>query len=170
MLSNDIYRSIGIRTSFGETPYPDLTLGNLLLAQKRLQATVQTGPQRDDLDHICQELEASRAHWWVAWKKKAKAEFKARLNLWGEFLEEYDKEPDSNYDRYDYEVGRRVLLQILLSEVDDIKEADHESLSGLDRFLRTVFIPGEFIWDNKLAAAFPEIVFWYLYGEIKRNI
>jgi hypothetical protein len=169
LLSTDIYRPIGIRTSIGETPYPQLTLGNLLLAQKRAQATVQTQSQRLELNRISQELETSQSHWWVAWGKKANAEFKARLNLWKDFLEEYNQYPESNFDRYGYEVGRRVLLKILSTKVDKLEVADRETSSDLDRFLRTVFLPGDFIWEAKLAASFPETDFWYLYGELKRS-
>lgn len=169
LLSQEVYQPIGISTSIGESPYPQLTLGNLLLAQKRARATVQTQFQRSEWNLLSQELEATRSHWRVAWGKKARAEFQARLNLWGEFLEEYGRDPEANFDRYGYEVGRRALLQILSAEVDDLKETNQETLADMDRFLEKVFVPGEFIWGIKLASSFPSMPYWYLYGCIKRN-
>ena len=46
LLSKDIYWPVGVSTSAGETPYPKLTLGTLLLVQQRLEAlTVSTAQQ-----------------------------------------------------------------------------------------------------------------------------
>jgi hypothetical protein len=169
LLSEDIYQPIGISTLIGETPFPQLTLGNLMLAWTRSRASIINQAQMTEWNRLSQELEASRSKWRVAWEKKSQAEFRSRLRLWGEFLQEYGKDPEANFDRYRYEVGRRVLLQILSTEVNDLQVTDQDMLSDLDRFLNSVFEPGEFIWDAKLASSFPQTPYWYLYGRLKRN-
>jgi len=169
LLSNDIYRSIGIFAPFGEPPYPQMTLGGLLLARLRAQSTKHTASQRVELERLSLELESTRTKWQVAWEKKARAEFRARLNLWRDFLEEYDEDPEANYDRYGYEVGRRVMLQLLTGEVAEFPEVEQEMLSNLDHILEAEFVPGEFIWDAAIEPVFPKKPFWYLYGDLNQN-
>ena len=169
LLSQEIYQAIGISASIGEMPYPQLTLGNLLLAAKRVQATLYDRSEHIEWNHLSQKLVDSRSRWQVAWRKKASAEYRQRLNLWGQFLEEYDKEPEANYDRYGYEVRRRVILEILSDEIENTNETEQEKLSNLDRFLESVFVAGDFIWDSKLLSSFPRSPYWYLYGRIKNR-
>jgi hypothetical protein len=165
--SPEIFQTIGISAAIGQTPYPQLSLGNLLLAQKRLQAAIQDHAENLDWHRLSHELEASHSRWQVAWEKKADAEFRQQLDLWSQFLEEYDKDPQANYDRYGYEVRRRAILQILTDEVDNPKETTQEMLSNLDEYLRAVLVPGEFIWDSWYSSSFPSTSYWFLYGIIK---
>ena len=170
LLSNEIYWPIGVIAPAGEPPYPQLTLGNLLLARQRAQETAVTPTQRAELNRLNNELEATRSRWRVAWSQKAQAEFHARLNLWRNFVEEYRKDPSAHYDRYTYEVGRRVLLQLLEPESESIPKAEQDLLTGLDEVLKAVIVTGEFIWDDELASGFPQGVYWYLYGQVKKEI
>ncbi len=169
LLAKDIYRPIGENPPPGESPYPQLTLGSLLLAKERAQASAQASRQRVDLDRLISELEAIRAKWLSAWRRKATAEFRARLNLWGDFLNEYRQHPDSNEDRYAYEISRRVMLHLLLPDTLDLPTADQKFLTSLDLLLETVLIPGEFIWDEILQTAFPQKTYWYLYGYLPKT-
>lgn len=169
LLTKDIYRPIGVTPPPGESPYPQLTLGTLLLAKERARASAQTSNQRADLDRLIRELESIRAKWRSAWGRKASAEFRARLNLWGDFLNDYRQHPDSNEDRYAYEISRRVMLHLLLSDTLDLPAADQELLTSLDLLLETVLIPGKFIWDEILQTAFPRRTYWYLYGYLPKT-
>lgn len=47
LLSNDLYWPVGASSPSGEPAYPRLTLGGLLLAQKRAHARNLTPEQRD---------------------------------------------------------------------------------------------------------------------------
>ena len=89
LLGKDIYRPIGVVPPPGESPYPQLTLGTLLLAKERAQANAQTNSQRADSDRLVDGLEAIRSKWRSAWGRKATTEFNARLNLWADFLNDY---------------------------------------------------------------------------------
>ena len=169
LLSRDIYRPLGVNPPAGEPPYPQMTLGWLLLARRRLQATAASPAQRDELARLSAELEATRLRWRVAWGGKAKAEFRARLNLWRDFLEEYRQQPEANYDRYGYEVSRRVLLELLYNEADGLEQADLDMLSGLDGLLKALLKAGDFVWEAALSPAFPPDTYWYLYGSLPKN-
>ena len=166
LLSKDLYRPIGIQAARGQPPYPQLTLGWLLLARLRAQSTAQTPAECLELERITRQLDVLRSRWRTAWGDKAQAEFRARLNLWRDFLEEYRQDPASNYDRYAYEVNRRLLLELLAPEATHLPEADLQALAGLDGLLRAVFVPGAFIWEPFLAPGFPQPTFWYLYGKL----
>ncbi len=167
LLSKEIYYPIGIQAAPGESPYPQLTLGWLLFFYQRAQATCQTTSQKTTLTRIHQQIETISMKWRAAWMNKAKAEFRARLNLWHDFLTEYRQHPANNYDRYSYEVSRRVLLQLLGENVDQLPTSDQQALNGLDLILRSHFRSGDFIWDAILIPNFPATDYWFLYGDLK---
>jgi len=170
LLSSDVYWSIGTRAPAGETPYPQLTLGGLLLARLRAQSSIKTSTQQVELKELSGRLNDLHTRWRVAWEGKASKEFPARLNLWKNFLEEYRANPETQYDRYTYEVTRRVMLHLLGAETENIPQAQRDLLASLDLLLRTIFISGDFIWDVTLVASFPQEQYWYLYGRIPKSL
>ena len=70
LLSKDIYWPVGVAPPAGNPPYPQFTLGNLLLSQQRARATAQTPSQRAEFDRLNSELGAIRAHWRIAMANK----------------------------------------------------------------------------------------------------
>ena len=105
--------------------------------------------------------------WLTAWRSKAKEEFRSRLHLWGNYLEDLRQDPQGNADRYAYEVSRRVMLQLLLGEAEGIPEAELQMLRGLDGIIEGLMSPGEFVWDKDLAAGFPAQEYPYLYSQLR---
>jgi hypothetical protein len=169
LLSNELYWPVGAAAPAGETHYPRLTLGNLLLARARLSGRRLSSGERADFDDLKKRLDTIRQEWQVAWGQKTAREFGARLRLWRDFLDEYRKQPKANLDRYAYEVNRRVTLHLLSSETGEVPDEEKELLSGLDELLRAVFQPGPFVWDADLESSFPEKTYWYLYGMPKKE-
>ena len=167
LLSNDLYWPIGAGSPGGEPPYPRLTLGGLVLAQKRTHARGLTLEQRDELARLDEMMDDVRDRWRVSWERKAGRSFQARLRLWNNFLEDYRESPSANADRYRYEVERRVMLHLLGDEAGDVPEADMELLEVLDKVVHSALVPGDFIWDAELANGFPREPYWYLYGQLK---
>ncbi len=166
LLSGDVYWAIGVSAPAGEPPYPQMTLGALLLANLRARARATLLMERAESERLGIQLDAIRSSWRVAWGKKATQEFRARLTLWRNFLEEYRKEPPAHYDRYLYEVGRRVMLNLLKDQTEELPATYVDLLDGLDGVLRVILIPGEFVWESELAASFPPEKFWFLYGNL----
>jgi len=168
LLAKDLYWPIGVSPPPGEPPYPRLTLSGILLALARLKARELPGKIASEVADLERQLEIIRSHWRVAWEQKVGREFHARLNLWRDFLEEYRKNPANHRDRYIYEVGRRVMLQLLKNEAINLERpAEEELLSALDSLLDAYFSPGKFVWDADLAPGFPRQEFWYLYGNLR---
>jgi hypothetical protein len=167
LLSKDVYWQLGADAPAGDPPFPSLTLGGVLLAQARLNARALEGDLRSRRDRINFQIEALRMKWRVAWERKAREEFSARLVLWRNFLEDYRLDPDSNADRYPYEVGRRVMLDLLEGEAGQLRNAEREMFSGLDLILNAYFQPGDFVWEPELVGGFPKNRYSYLYGRLK---
>lgn len=167
LLSNDLYWPIGASPPGGEPAYPRLTLGGLLLAQKRAHARDLTPQQRDELARLDEQMDDVRDRWRVAWERKAGRSFQARLRLWKNFLEDYRESPSANTDRYRYEVERRVMLHLLMDEAESVPQADLDLLKSLDKVVGAVLVPGDFIWDRELENGFPREPYWYLYGQLK---
>jgi hypothetical protein len=166
LLSDEIYWQLNASAPSGEPAYPSLTLGGLLIAQARIQARALTSRQQTQYTQLVQKIDLLRTKWRSAWERKSKKEFQARLNLWRDFLDEYRRDPDDNADRYAYEVSRRVMLQLLEKEIDQLPKPESVLLSGLDGILSGLLTTGEFIWDEKLASGFPRGEYPYLYGNL----
>jgi len=164
LLSGDIFWHIGIQSRTDQSPYPQLTLGWLLLYKLKARATCRTSEQKTDLQELEAKMEAARSKWRTAWSNKAAAEFRSRLNLWVNFLDEFELNPPDNIDRFPYEVTRRVQLDLLMEEVFELPKADRDALNGMDELLKSIFIPGDFVWEPVFEVNFPKSRFWYLYG------
>jgi len=167
LLSKDVYWQLGADSPAGEPPFPSLTLGGVLLAQARLKARALDGDLRSRRERINYRIDAIRTKWRAAWEKKAREEFSARLVLWRNFLEEYRLDPESNADRYPYEVSRRVMLDLLEREAGQLLPAEREMVSGLDLVLYANFQSGDFVWEPELAGGFPKDRYNYLYGRLR---
>jgi len=171
LLADDIYWHLGVQPPSGEPPYPQLTLGWLLLANKRVGLEADTAKQEAEVSQLSNQLESIQSKWRIAWEQKAAKEFHTRLILWRDYLEEYRSNPEQNYDRYKYEVSRRVLLD-LLNQNDSqlIEPVDMDLLSGLDQMIRSILQSSNFIWDANLQSGFDQERYWYLYGLLPKTI
>jgi hypothetical protein len=167
LLSNDVYWPSGASAPPGEPEYPQITLGGLMLAHNRMLARATSVPHQTRLADVTTKFEKVRAQWRVAWGHKAGREFHSRLNLWRDFLEDVRTNPEEHIDRYNYEVGRRTMLEMLKNESSSIPRAELDLLDVLDKLLRAIFKSGPFVWEPELQAVFPAEVHWYLYGRLK---
>lgn len=169
LFSKELYWPLGARPPAGEPQFPPLTLGSLLLAQARLHACPLTFEQRDLLARLDEQIDEIRSRWRAAWGRKAAHDFRARLKLWRDFLEEHRQNPEGNYDRYAYEARRRAMLHLLAEEADDLAPEEIELLSALDSSLKAALEPAPFLWGDELAPGFPGDTYWYLYGNLGRQ-
>lgn len=169
LLSSEIYYPIGVRSTLQHKSHPQLTLGNLLLSLKQAAGYASTLTERVELEKQEDRLQEVHTRWQVAWGAKASSEFRSRLNLWRNYLDEYREQPETNYDRYPYEVNRRVILNLLTPDADKLEPADYDLLLVLDNYLKAVLVVGDFIWDSALESEFPPEPYWYLYGNLKAS-
>ena len=164
LLSEEVFWPINGNPPEGEPAYPKITLDGLLLAHARLAVHRMYPSQKDQVDPIMANLEFNRSKWRVAWEKKAGQCYFARERMWRGFLQEYQDNPQENADRYRYEVRLRVMLELLKSDFRRQDSSDVDLLPGLDKYLKGVLTPEGFIWEPDVQGAFPEDVYWFLYG------
>jgi hypothetical protein len=166
LLSSELYWTVGDRPPGGGPAYPQLTLGGINLSLARLRSRNLSVQNEAKFKSLESDFDAMRSRWQVAWEEKASHEFHARLFLWRDFLEEYRAQPANHVDRYAYEVSRRVMIQLLSNDAIKVPQVEAELLDGLDALLKSIFIPGPFIWETEIADGFPRSTYWYLYGKI----
>ena len=173
LLSAQLCWPVHVVSLAGETPYPRLTPGELLLAREKLRAyslspgynDVVSSPIQAEIARLEGDFETIRLKWRTNWGKKAAQDFSARLALWRNFLGEYRKVPDDQAPFYAYEVRSRVILQLLEPEAIDIPDSELVMRKGLDTLLRAILVHGEFIWETAMEAGFPKADYWYLYAQ-----
>jgi hypothetical protein len=86
--------------------------------------------------------------------------------MWRNFIQEYQENPQENADRYVYEVRLRVMLELLKPELADPSVEEKSALMGLDRYLKSILVRGDFIWDSEVQAGFSQGEYWFLYGKL----
>ncbi|MEZ0394962.1 MAG: hypothetical protein ABWK53_00805 [Anaerolineales bacterium] len=150
----------------GPVNLPRLTIGGLLLARARLYGWAAGEDEQSSLQQKAAELEATRQRWRSAWERKAAREVGARFDLWRNYLQEYRAAPAEQADAYPRQVRWRVMLHLLLAELLETPP-QAQALSDLDHLLRRHFLPGAFVWESELAAAFPAEPYWYLHGRLR---
>lgn len=138
------------------------TAGRILLAQKRARYTKEdystTVKLIEKIDNVKLENKA-------IWQRKIELEIPYRINIWKNILQDYlDEGLDSSYST---QVGNRVMLTLLMNEVDLLKPSNESHLNELDDKLRSLVDDGDFLWDLVLEPGFSKVDYWYLYTNRK---
>ena len=84
------------------------------------------------------------------------------MTLWRNYLNEH-RHNEELADYYVHEVRLRVMLGLLVAEIDN----EPAELHVVDQLLRSKFRSGGFVWDEALMSVFSRDDFWFLYGELK---
>jgi hypothetical protein len=170
LLSNELFWPLGASAPAGQTPYPQLTLGNLLFAKARLRALEKGGKLKGgDLAQARKletQMERLKSEWRTAWEDKAEREFKSRLRQWQNYLDELGQNPESHGGYYKNEARTRALLALLDEELKKKRLPEREVLAALDARLKRRFKKGDFLWEKELQAGFPQAGYWFLWGEV----
>jgi uncharacterized protein YukE len=149
LLSNEIFWNLGMD--------PQLTLGNLLLAE----AHVKAGDPSAEDQKLIDELKAQKKEWRTAWEAKAKKEYTSRLRQWTQYLSELSENPSRFGAQYKTEARVRTLLELLANEAPDLGS----ELKQFDQSLKSFVTEGDFIWGSDSKAAFPIDKYWFLYSK-----
>jgi len=167
LLSDVLYYPItgdGGRQLSGDTTR--LTMGNLLLSERRLGAASLPDPMNAEVVALLDRVKQLRNRWFSNWRKKVEVEIPNRLRLWKNYMDDWGENPHSAAGEYRYNVRLRVILELLLEETDQLFVSEKSLLHSLDLRLKGKGIPGPFIWDLQIVRAFPSDRFWYLYLKV----
>ncbi len=143
-------------------PYPRLSPGAMLISRIRLHPSRLNSEQIVNLQELDRQKDTVCERWQSAWRGKMNLDFDMNLALWQNYLQE--GQDQAAY--YHTEVRQRVILDLLIAEMHSAPHPSLGRLSGLDARLGKTFVNGDFIWQNDLRPAFPNVRFWYLYGRI----
>jgi len=141
LLSRELYYPVG-------RSLPQLTLGGILLSLPRLH--------RSEAAKFEDQVARVHAKWRSAWDTKAGREVRARSELWKNYLAEYPGDPQGTARLYPQQVRYRAMLT-LLGESSDV----------MDVFVKSIFEPGDFIWEPEVRNHFSADIFWFLFGTQK---
>jgi hypothetical protein len=150
----------------GSASLQRLTPGALLLGLVGLRVRCKSPEDREEMSKLEHRLELIRSKWRPAWEQKCKQEFRARLDLWKNYLADYQQSPGSYAGVYPQQVQWRVLMQLLALD-SALLPGDVARLEQLDKMVESTWLPGAFIWDLDLTPGFPQPEYWFLYGNLK---
>lgn len=135
---------------------PQLTLGNVLLAEAQVKAA--SGEKQSLAD-----IAALKKEWQSAWEKKTKREFSSRLRQWTQYLSELAEHPSRYAGQYKTEVRVRTLLELLAGEAPGLRSL----LTALDSQLKALTTSGDFVWGAENEGALPKGKYWFLWVKVK---
>lgn len=139
-----------------------LSPGNLLLARARL-GIVDGFPEETG---VLLKLDGLIDFHRRAWEIRINKEIPLRLNQYRGFVDDY-LEMGTIDAGYRTNIGTRVKLELLLSELKVEPAADRRQLEMLDKRLFSLLNEGEFIWESVLCPGFLKERYGYLYARGK---
>lgn len=167
LLSGELFWQLNLRSLHGAAPYPQLTLGNLLLSRARLEGLKKGGQlssqQEKELNGLTAKAEEIHGEWRSAWEKKAEKEFRSRLRQWERYLDEMGENPERHAAYYATEVRVRTILGLLAGQLPDAETVWKSELGRQDQRLKRMTAKGGFVWQPESKGAFPKERFWFLY-------
>ncbi len=160
--STEMYWNLNVSPPAGSPPYPQLSLGNVLLALQCLERPLEGPDQEARREDLRQRLHRIQHQYRSLWDQKARREAQMRVRLWAQYVDELARE-EAARAYYPTEVRNRVIFE-LLARRSALLPALGQLCTHSDRRLQHRFRPGAFVWDADLEPAFPREPFWYLYG------
>mgnify|MGYP001171455771 CR=1 FL=1 len=149
---------------------PALTLGGYLLREYRLMSLrgLLSAEQQAQLDAAVAEFNRALGNRVVRFETKAHHELEARLRQWEEYLKDMDRGTFDRTSNYATAVETRAIIQALLDRLSmppyRTEARPRQHLGTLDTRLHTRWQPGDFVWPEQWATAYPRADYWWLYG------
>lgn len=149
---------------------PALTLGGYLLREHRLMSLRGLLPaeQQAQLDAALAGFNQALSNRVVRFETKAHHELEARLRQWEEYLKDMDRGTFDRTSNYATAVETRAIIQALLDRLSmppyRTEARPRQHLETLDTRLHGRWQPGDFVWPEQWATAYPRADYWWLYG------
>lgn len=152
---------------------PRLTVGGYLMRQHRLLGLrdLLSMQEQDRLHRAINQYHKALEERVVRFENRAHEELEARLRQWHSYLEEVKEGASVAY--YESAVEPRAMIEALVAQLRvqpyQLQPNIPQKLALLDRQLRTVWEPGEFIWPFEWKQAYPSEKYWWLYGHPRKK-
>lgn len=147
---------------------PNLTIGAILLRLRRVYAfqTRLTDAQLQTLQKAHAEHQAIAQQHHERYRARIEREAHSRLDAMNPFFKECQQTPAQCRSIYLPEVLRRTITQEILTHLEEqggIPSDLKQKVAVLDRRLRGVIRPADFVWDDTLVDVYPTGIFWWMY-------
>lgn len=166
---DDYFRHEVLFWPMAEGNMPRLTLGGYFLRQHRLTALnnlLTPAEQRKVAEAIAQFTEVTKERV-VAIEMRVEQELQVRLRHWQTSLRDW-QEQSPGMPLYAAGVEERAMIAALLARFSQAPGVVMAQLpvriAGLDQVLRGRFRSGDFVWPAPWQPAYPEPLYWWLYG------
>lgn len=152
---------------------PRLTLGGYLMREHRLLQLrdLLNMQEQERLHKAINQYHQALEEKVVRLENKAHEELEARLRQWQEYLREAKR--GASIDYYESSVDTRGMIEALVTQLRvppyELEDEVPQKVALLDRELRRIWDPGDFIWPQEWQAAYPRDRYWWLYGHPRRK-
>lgn len=179
MMVGEMTSYLGSEILFWPTTYAGLTtvtLGNYLMHQNRLLAlrgTALNALAQDRLDVAVARFDRLLYYNTEEFKQKIGRELEARLRQWREYVQQMTR-GEIQANCYEAEVESRVIIEDIFQKLSILtcypEPHISEEIEQLDFNLRQFWQPGKFIWPVEWQSAYPQAIYWWLYGRPQSRV
>ncbi|MCL4297773.1 MAG: hypothetical protein KJ077_18675 [Anaerolineae bacterium] len=179
MMVGEMTAYLGSEILFWPSTYAGLTtvtLGNYLMCQNRLLAlrsSALNALAQDRLDVTVARFDRLLYYNTEKFKQKISCELEARLRQWREYVQQLARE-ESKANCYETEVENRVIIEDIFQKLSILtcypESYIAEEIEQLDLNLRQCWQPGKFIWPVEWQPAYPQAIYWWLYGQSQSRV
>ena len=153
----------------GSESFPPLSPGYVLFFIQHLKGISAVDREYEQIQKALDKIDTVRQQWKMAWKNRVDQEIPQRMRLWSNYLNELDQTRNLAHPEYRWSVRWRVILALLIKEIDHPDQEISQRMYALDEQLRALSEPGAFIWDKRLEGNFSRTDFWFLYLKMSKS-
>lgn len=165
IMNDEVYYTLLIRTRQGDERF-QCSGGDLLARLQKLQAQFDqlSAEQQHELGQLRRQLDQSMADFRTRFHGLLEREVKARLNSLKWFLDECQQDRKQCRVSYPFEIRNRHRVDAVWEILSDAPpEAMRHQIEEIDRRIRDITSPAEFVWDDHIKGIYPREKYWYLY-------
>lgn len=166
IVGNELYRTVIAHTPEGNRKMT-MSGGALLSRLRRLAAERDSLPpeMQQRIDAVIKSAEATIYSLRTRFHERLAREMKARLDSLAWFLDEYADDRARVHANYPYEIRNRQRIEEIMQRLGDQAPPEQMArLRSIDSRIRQITHAAPFIWAERLAPAFPQHPYWYLYA------
>lgn len=165
ILGDEVYRTLTIRIGRGDEQIQS-SGGDLLARLHKLEAQRNklTAEQQQEFAEVRRQLDDSMRDFRTHFNSLLIRETKARLNSLKWFLDECQEDRRQCRIQYPFEIRNR---QRIAETWKILSQNPPQGLRGqidaIDRRIRSLTAPADFVWDEQVRNIYPHEEYWYLY-------
>ena len=159
----------------GQTDMPLLTIGGYLMRRRRLEAVnhLLYDAECDTLAEANATYDQIVSSQIVRFEERALFELGTRMREWTVYLRDLAvyRRLAADVERYGFLADTRVVIGELVEKLSQspfrLPEHIPADVASLDYRLKYRWTPGPFIWSPVWTTAYPQEIYWWLYGRPK---